>query len=137
MSKEVELVDQVATAYHLKLAGLPLAEIAEKTGFPSANAVASAIKRRILAEARGDGSDRESVRQLELARLDYVQSRIWPQVDHGDLKAVETFLKISALRARYEGFEQVDASANQNTVLIIGGKEEEYVNKLKELAGQQ
>lgn len=124
-------------AYQLKMAGLKLPEIAERLNYSSPGAVGKAIKDQLIAEARDiEPETKDTLLELEIDRLDYVQSRIWMQVEAGDLKAVETFLKIVQVRAKLRGLDVVDAAAGQHTVLVISGNEKDYIDKLKELAGE-
>jgi hypothetical protein len=55
--------------------------------------------------SRAENVNAEQLREIENARLDKAQVAIWPQVLDGDLKAVETFLRISARRAKLNGLD--------------------------------
>lgn len=125
-------------AYNLKMAGLSMSEIAERLEYPSANAVVMAIRAHIQEDARGQTSEfRQNLLQMELDRLDFMLSRIWPQIEHGDLKAVDSGIKIVQTQARIAGIDQIDASTKVQTVLVVGGEERDYVAKLKEIAGEE
>lgn len=124
-------------AYNLKMAGLSMTEIADRLDYPSANAVTMAIRNHIQSDARGQTSEfRQNLLQLELDRLDYMLSRIWPQIEHGDLKAVDTGIKIVQTQSRIAGVDQADASQHVQQVLVISGEEKDYIAKLKEIAGE-
>lgn len=123
-------------AYQLKMAGLHLSEIADRLNYTSGAAVAKAIKDEMLSAAKDTEPDtRETLLDLEISRLDYMQSKLWMYVEAGDIKAIDQTLKIIQLRARLRGLDQVDATAGQQTVLVVGGSEADYVNKLKLVSG--
>jgi transposase len=43
---------------------------------------------------------------LELARLDHVERKLWPQIDDGKLAAIETWIKLSRRRAALLGLDR-------------------------------
>lgn len=47
----------------------------------------------------------EDVRQLELARLDEMLSRLWPKVTEGDMKAYDRALRIMERRSKLLGLD--------------------------------
>lgn len=122
-------------AYQLKMAGLSLPEIADRLGYHSTSAVAKGIKDEIISAAKDiPEEDRDTILALEVDRLNFAQARIWPQVEYGDPKAIDILLKIINLRARLRGLDLVDPTAGTHTVLVIGGQEQEYIAKLKQIA---
>jgi|SRR4051812_3718267 hypothetical protein len=124
-------------AYQLKMAGLSLNEIADRLNYTSGAAVAKAIKDEMIRDARDiEPETRETMLDLEIARLNYMQSKVWLGVEAGDPKSIDAALKIIALRTRLTGLDQVDATAGQQTVLVVGGSEGEFVEKLKLVAGE-
>lgn len=124
-------------AYNLKMAGLSMTEIAERLDYPSTNAAVMAIRNHIQEDARGQSSEfRQNLLQMELDRLDFMLSRIWPQIEHGDLKAVDSGVKIIQTQARIAGIDQIDASTKVQQVLVVSGDEKDYISKLKEIAGE-
>lgn len=124
-------------AYQLKLAGMSMVEIADRLNFTSGAAVGKAIQDEMSTNAKDiEPDDRETLLNLEVDRLDYAQSKIWMAVEAGDFKAIELLLKIVTLRTRLRGLDTFDAAVGQHTVLVVGGQEAEYIEKLKELAGE-
>ena len=124
-------------AYQLKMAGLDLREIAHRLDYVSPAACALDIKRHMAEEAaHKSAEDRESMLNLELDRLNYMLSKIWPQIEHGDLKAVDTAIRLINTSCRLMGLDQVDASTHVQTVLVVGGAEDDYIKKLKQAAGE-
>lgn len=88
-----------AEALSLRLAGLSYEAIGDRLGI-SGQAAAQMIERAF------DRAERQGVAQLraeENARLDRAQMAIWGDVIKGDLKAIGTFLAISAARSKING----------------------------------
>ena len=56
----------------------------------------------LAAEQRAEASD---LRALEAARLDSLQAAVWQQALHGNLKAIQTVLRIMERRARLVGLD--------------------------------
>ena len=88
--------------YRLKVAGAPfqkigvILNISDRQAREDFKFVAEQLKQENLADLR----DR---RDLENARLDFLQTVIFSQVERGDLFAVNTALRISSERARLNG----------------------------------
>lgn len=132
---EVQFVRKAWQAYQFKLAGMTLTEIKERLGYRNNAAVAKAISEEMRANAQKLGKDdRETILSIEMARLEFMLNRIWEQVNYGDLKAVDAAVKIIALQARLTQLDQIDAATHTATVLVVGGQEGDYIQKLKELA---
>jgi len=68
---------------------------------------------------------------MELMRLELLQQAVWPSAMMGDPKSVDSALKIISTRAKITGLEQVDPVVQKNLVLVMGEKEEDYINALK------
>lgn len=95
--------EQAAEALSLRLAGLTQAQIAARLGI-AVNAVQETLSRE-LDKGRPSDEQIRQMRELENARLDRVQAAIWSKVLEGDLKAVDSYLRISQRRARMNGFD--------------------------------
>jgi len=79
-----------------------------------------------MAEQRGV----DELRSVENARLDRAQAAIWTAVLQGDLKAIDTFLKISARRARLNG---LDAPTQINLKVSVRAEMEAALNELEQV----
>ena len=121
-------------AYRMKLAGRPLAEIAEELGYGSPSAVANAIttetKRQI---AMVSSEDRESLLQLQNDRYEYLLSKVWPSVEHGDLGSIEMARKLIGDLTKLHQLDALDTSSKTMQVLVVGGAEADYVESLKKM----
>ena len=122
-------------AYERKLSGQSLAEIADEMGYSSAEAVSHAIKDRMGFEAQFlEEGDRKTILSLELARLDKQRQALWQSAMYGDIRANLALLQIADRYVKYSGADLQDVSAGQHTVLVVGGDEQDYLEKLKGMA---
>lgn len=122
-------------AYEKKIAGWSLSEIAEDMGFSSVNDVSQAISRQVTHEVQFlEESDRETILGLELARLDALWKALYPSATYGDPRAVLACLQISDRRMKWSGTDMPDMAKGQHTVLVVGGDESNYLEKLKGMA---
>jgi hypothetical protein len=121
-------------AYVMRQAGYSWGQVAEKCGYSTAKsaqvAVTGYLQRGALAKSE---QWRNEALELELDRLDTLQLVVWPEAMGGDLKAVETILKIMNHRAK---LLQLDVPSDKNDgarTLIVMGNTEEYVESLRSL----
>lgn len=127
--------DRVRQAYDMRLAGAEPHRIAEELDFASVNDLLQAIQYRFGKDVRDITSlERDSLLALELARLDALQEGLWLSATLGDPKSYQLVLNTIMIRIKLLKLDQPEAQQGQQTVLIVGGKEEEYVAQLKELA---
>lgn len=85
--------------------GFTYAEIAAVLGYADASGARRAVMRALDRFAVEDRSAVGELRALELARLDEMQSALWSQATQGDLRAVDTVLKIIDRRVRLLGLD--------------------------------
>ena len=122
-------------AYELKLGGKTLDQIADELGYASNTEVAHAISSQMKSEAQFlTSAGRAGILQMEMDRLDRLQQSVWPSAMMGDPRSVDAALKVMDRRIKITGLDSVDTQTQQHQVLVIGGQEQDYVNKLKELA---
>lgn len=88
-------------AVSLRLAGLTYAQIAERLEITEQSAF-DLVSRTLQ---RAENETANEMRAVESARLDRAQAAIWSRVLEGDTKAIDTYLRISARRARLFGLE--------------------------------
>ena len=121
-------------AYDLKRQGKTLQFIADELGYSSVAEVSTAISSRMELEAQYiTVEERQSLLQMENDRLDELQAVYYPSALLGDFKSADMVLRIMAMRQKVNKMDALDTDTNQQTVLIIGGKEEDYVKQLKAL----
>lgn len=85
-----------------RVSGMTYEEIGNRLGV-TGGAVASQVT-KVLAESTNQ--DVATLRALEGERLDAAQEAIWGKVMEGDVRAVDTFLKLSARRAKMMGMDE-------------------------------
>jgi transposase len=113
-------------ALSLKLAGLGYEQIAERMNM-SVSGVKDMVNRTL---ERAENTAVEEMRSLENERLDRAQAAIWTQVLQGDLKAIDTFLRISTRRAKMNG---LDAPTQINLSVDVRREMEEALSKLEDV----
>ena len=128
---------RAAMAFELRKAGVPYDKIAEKLGYQNSKGAESAVARAL--KGKYTTRDVEQVVQMELARLDALQTVAWRRAKEGDLRAIDRILKIMERRAQYLGLdtqqEQRGGDVNQ-TAIFIGGSQSEYIEQLKQVREQ-
>jgi hypothetical protein len=90
------------TALELRLAGETFQSIADKLGYKSKHGSFRAVE-TALAEITKQPA--ESVRTMELERLDAMHAGFWPQAQAGDPMAAAACLKIQERRAKLLGLD--------------------------------
>lgn len=112
-------------ALSLRQAGLTFEQIGDRLGISSI--AANALITRALELHPAQNVDQ--FRALENARLDRAQAAIWAQVLEGDLKAVDTYLRISQARRRMNG---LDAPMEVSLAISVRQEMESALAKLEE-----
>jgi hypothetical protein len=98
-----ELIDKERRVVELRRAGATWDDISRTVGYTDHTSAYRAYQRamkRTLVEA-----GTEEIRELELDRLDKMQTAIWGKVMQGDTQAIHTALKILDRRAKYLGLD--------------------------------
>ena len=78
-------------------------------------------------ELREQGNeDAKKALAASLARIDHALTKLWPDIDKGDPKAIETMIKLEARRARMLGLdapEKSDVTITTPMRLVFGDDE--------------
>lgn len=121
------LVERDLRIFKMRQAGIPLAEISRRFGIGVSN-VSNSIKRQLNKLSQEALLAYPEVLQMELERLDALQSAIWPLTQHRkqkmddgtevsiepDIKAVVTVLSIIDRRAKLLGMEQTNVNVQMD-----------------------
>ena len=107
--KFVEMREKEAEALRLVKAGYRLPEIAQRLGYSGRQGAHRLITKALQSLVE---QPREEVRQIAVARLDHMLTRIVEQIEAGDLKAIQVALKIEERRARLLGLDAPVSVAN-------------------------
>jgi hypothetical protein len=103
-------------AVELLIDGLSYDEIAREVGFTHRGSAHRAVT-RALAEREHDAVD--SLRRVELDRLDRLQTAVWSQAIEGDAAAIDMILKIIDQRIRLFGLHQ-EPQRSEPAFLVSG-----------------
>jgi hypothetical protein len=118
--------------YAMRLRGLSPSDIAQELNTTSAD-IRQVISRRIKAEAADlTDEERSSLLAMENARYDFYLAKLWPQIEYGDTKAIQTALQVSAMRMKANQLDKPTSVQTQN-VLVLGGESQEYIEGLKSM----
>jgi orotate phosphoribosyltransferase-like protein len=135
--QESSLPSQVLTradvAYQMRRRGMSLVDIADELHVgPKAVQDMISSRFRQLSEERTD-QDKRDILDMENDRLDYYLAKLWPSIEYGDPKAITAALAIHDRKMKANQLDKPDAQVAQSTILVVGGQEEDYIAKLKEL----
>jgi hypothetical protein len=113
---KVQAAQRRQSAVSLRVAGRTYAQIADELGVSKQRAY-QAVAEAVAEVNQQCRESAEELRRVECERLDAAQAAIWDKVVGGDLKAVETFLKLATRRARLLGLDaptrtQVEATGS-------------------------
>jgi hypothetical protein len=70
---------------------------------------------------------------MEVERLDTLQRAVWQDAIGGDIKAVETALRIIQARAKVLGLDNMPVNTVTNNTIVVAGTPEEYVSALRKV----
>lgn len=139
----VAVPDEVVTeaerayrCYKARLGGKSWEQIAIEEQYPSPKAAAADVE-RYMAEARSliVESSQKKMLEMEVARLDALQSAIWPQAIAGNIPSATFVLNTIKLRAQLfaeMGGTKVDDGAR--TVVVVSKDSPSYIEELQRAA---
>lgn len=113
-------------AHEKHLGGFTWEVVAQEVGYESGEDARQSVRAYLgRAVMRVSEKTRQESLQKELHRLDVLQSACWDKALMGDLKAIETSIRIINMRSKLLGLEQLPATnVTQQTILVRGTKEE-------------
>lgn len=100
--RRIEAVEKQKKALDLRKAGATYGAIAKQLGYANDSGAEHAVKAALKATVQ-DAAD--SVRELELERLDALLLNMWSQVQKGNQGAVDRVLRIMERRAKLLGLD--------------------------------
>jgi hypothetical protein len=118
-------------AHEKRLGGFSWDVVAQEIGYHSAEDARQSVKAYLQRSAMrvSENSRRESL-EKELNRLDALQSACWDDALSGDLKAIETSLKIINQRSRLLGLEELSQTNVSSQTILIRGDKNDYIKGL-------
>ncbi|CAB4194596.1 hypothetical protein UFOVP1264_51 [uncultured Caudovirales phage] len=118
-------------AYEMRKSGKSWYQIAENLKITERNAAEQVANAISTAAAFVDEGTKQYLLAMEVERLDDLQQAVWQDAIGGDIKAVETALRIIQARAKVLGLENVTTSTVTNNTIVVAGTSEEYVSALR------
>lgn len=108
-------LERQTKAVALRLAGLDFANIAQQLGYSNRAAAVADVQDAISARVEDGTRSIDELREVELLRLDRLQSAAWAKALSGDNKSIELVLKILDRRCKLLG---LDAPAQVEVVTL-------------------
>lgn len=106
-------------AHQLRLKGEDWAQVAKLCGYDSADSARIAVRAYLQRAAQSMAEEhRTEALQAEIERLNTLQASVWDQALDGDLKAVDTAVKIVVARAKLMGLDRDGEKVTNNTVVV-------------------
>lgn len=130
-AQRAKTAERRAKAVAMRLAGVDYETIAQRLGYASRGAAYTDIDRALQARLAEQHQGAHVLRQQELARLDRLQAAAWTAAASGDLKAIETVLKVIDRRCKLLG---LDAPV-RHEVVTLDAIDAEIARLTAELAG--
>ncbi len=100
--RRVEAKQKQAKAVELRAAGVTFARIAEELGYTDESGARDAVKKALQATIQQPADE---LRQMELAKFDYIETRLAKQVAQGHLGAIDRLLKVIEARRKLLGLD--------------------------------
>jgi hypothetical protein len=125
-----------ARALSLRMSGATYDQVAEAVGYSSASSARRAVMDEIAKLPRETASE---LRQMQYARLMQMYLVVQPQVMAGDLRAIQTAQGLMRDMNDLMGISpdeiKNDLAGGNTYMVVIEGTENEYVERLKAMAG--
>lgn len=122
----------------LRKGGATYDQIAQAVGYSSPSGARSAVLRafgEIIQEPAAE------LRTLQIERLNHFLLILWPQIQAGDTRAIETGLRVMDKLDKLLGTEEaqkVDVNVqHEGAILVVDGNEQEFIAHMKKMAGIQ
>lgn len=104
-AKQAKVAERRAKAITLRLAGMDWQTIADRLEYTSRGAACQDVARALEANLAEQSQAADTLREVESLRLDRLQAAAWPAAVKGDLKAIETVLKVIDRRVKLQGLD--------------------------------
>lgn len=132
--------DIVYRAYLKKRQGLSWEQIAYLDGWDSAQVCAAHVKAYLRAgEAIWGDMSRTEALAMEIAALDFMQTKLWAKAENGNVAAIHEIRGIIRDRVEYRQLgktpDEAGAEGEQPTLTLIRGTDGAYAQDLRKAAG--
>lgn len=123
-------------ALELRKGGATYDQIAQALGYADASGARKAVEKAIANIPTESAID---VKAIQIERLNHMLLVLWPKVQGGDERAIQTSLSVMDRLDAIEGTHaatKVDVNVqNQNAVLVIDGSKDDYIAAMKRMVG--
>lgn len=123
-------------ALELRKGGASYPAIAQALGYGDPSGARKAVEAAMKQVTQEPAVE---LKTLNIERLNHMLLTLWPKVQQGDERAIDTSLRVLDKIDRLMGTEaaqQVDVNVNQtNAILVIDGSKEDYLRSLRQMAG--
>jgi hypothetical protein len=118
----------------LRKAGVPYSAIAERLGWNSPQAAHKAVQKAMKGMVQDSV---EEAKQIGVERLQHLFMLAWAKAQNGDLRAIETCVRLDERIAAIRGLDAPrETNVHHSGVLIIEGEsEDEYIASLSAIDG--
>lgn len=99
-ARRLEREYKLRRAVELARAGLPWDVVAEGAGYTTGNAALQAVTKYLAKKRAAMDESAEYVREMELDRLDALQSSVWDRARNGSTDAIDAVLKVHDRRVK-------------------------------------
>jgi len=129
--------DKAYQAYQLHLQGSDWEQVATHLGYKNGRVAQVEVRQYITrAATQMDAQRKEEVLGVEMARLDALQSAVWPAAMEGDTKAVDSVLRVMGHRSKLLGLELIaQGGPVTNNTVVVAGNSEEFIRSLRLVDG--
>lgn len=123
-------------ALELRKGGASYASIAQALGYGDQSAARKAVVKAFSEIIQEPAVE---VKTIQIERLNHMLLTLWPKVQQGDERSIDTSLRVMDKIDRLMGTEaavQSTLNINQTTgILVIDGSKDDYLRSLKQMAG--
>lgn len=134
--ERARLNDLAMRAHRMRREGVAWWDIAENLGVTE-HVASRLVSERIAAAAElVDHGQRRELLTMEIDRLDQLQRAVWQDAIGGDVRAVDTCLKIIDKRAKLLGLENAVGQTVTNNTIVVPGNNSEYIAALQAVKTQ-
>ena len=126
--------ERMRQAWELRKAGVSYDDIAQRLGYKDKSGAYKAVKSVM------DRVVQETGKELQLLHAERLNSMLmiaYRNAQQGDLRAVDTVLRIMERQAALTGIDAPKETATTHHVLFVGGDEGDYIAALQEAANNQ
>lgn len=124
-------------AHEMRVSGMSWWDIAEQIKMPEGQVKRLVSERIAEVSDTVDYYEKREFLQIELDRLDALQSAVWADAMDGKVPAIQAALAIMDRRAKWLGFAepQVQTNVTSNTI-IVPGNTKDYIAALQQVRNE-